>query len=123
MLTHNQVFILDLLISLMPYGTEFSTSRLYASIPDNKLDFDEVADICSSLESIDCISDLKIGTTGIVENLRLTYAGRNYEELQKLEHMERNKENLIGIKRGILYTIIGEAAILLLSALLKWLLQ
>ena len=108
MLTKKQKAVLDLLIKQMPYGTEFSEFLLYGNgvIPDGRFEFDELADICTSLEHVGCLRDLEISSTGIVRHLSLTYEGRHYKEFSRMRICRFFKERLVVFVFGVLSGVI-----------------
>ena len=103
MLIARQRYILDVLIDTFPPGKDFNSQTFYANLhlaPQN-IEFDEVSEICRSLESDGYISGLKLSGTGLVDNLRLEVKGRHYKKFR----WQVWKERLIGA--GITLTVWG----------------
>lgn len=108
-LTSLQKSCLDVLIELFPVGTLYSDKEFYSSKFASRFSgdkFDELAEVCQSLERLNLICDLKIGSTFIVENLVIMHEGRYYKEYQRLIRREVWSQRAIGFVTGAITACI-----------------
>lgn len=119
MLTKRQIYYLDILNKMFPYGTPYEELAFYNSKPGIEINFPEFAEICRSLEESKHIRNLNINGQDVVEDLEITHLGRNYHELQKLSSRERWLERLTGFVIGVFSGIITSVAIALVRGLLS----
>lgn len=98
MFTAGQRYTLDVLITAFPPGSDFASDTFYSNLRLEQagVAFDEVPEICRSLEAVGCLSCLSISRSGLVDYLRLETKGRHYKELERMERQAKWKERFIG---------------------------
>lgn len=102
MFTPKQRCIMDVLNTAFPPGTNFNSGLFYSKLhlQQHGIAFEEVTEICRSLEAEGCISHLLVTRSGLVDNLRIETRGRDYKEFERLENQAKWKERLWGFLVG-----------------------
>lgn len=99
MLTKLQCDILDAVIAL----PRFDWDTLLSQLPYKP---DEVYLACLALPPL--YASVKPIMGGRIAVFALTYQGRNYRELQRLERVQRWKERAIGFVLGVITGVVAE---------------
>lgn len=113
MLIARQQYILDVLIDTFPPDKEFDSQTFYSKLhlKPQGIEFNEISEICRSLESDGYISGLKLSRSGLVDNLRLEVKGRHYKKFRWLVW----KERFIGLGLGLAMWAAEEIIVWLLN--------